>query len=152
MRFQVGCFRVALWKLLELWENFWLSISIYSAQDVFLQSVLQKKKTTKKQKTIIIISVSLANVWKIKPWSAEVNPPKMIYWVYQFHKFSFLTSQEQLCIKRTKTGTCQGVTACHAFSLLLFTDFYFIILELNNKPLIGVVSWDIFTRLLCFDS
>ena len=46
--------------------------------------------------------------------------------------------------------------SCHNYaSVHIYTEFYYIFLELNNKSLIGrfsvsVVSWIIFTRLLAF--
>ena len=80
----------------------------------------------------------------------------------RFDKFSFLTNQQQPHVKRAKPDPAGALTRCSEVTLVchatqtVYKPLFHFVAKLNNKSLIrrlsAVVSWDIFTRLLYFDS
>ena len=138
MRFPVLCLQVAFWNSLDLCESFHLSITICSTQFCYLQSILWNQKTIISLTIIChFISIILANVsleastktWK-KNWFTKLTSST---------SFHLLTNQMMKAHKNSthvKSRSC--ILVISRQDVHIYTTFYFILHEFNNKSLIGI--------------
>ena len=134
MRFPVLCLQVAFWNSLDLCESFHLSITICSTQFCYLQYILRNQKTIISLTIIChFISIILANVsleastktWKKTDLLSWPVRQVFIYWPIRWWKHTHVKSRSCILVISRQ-------------DVHIYTTFYFILHEFNNKSLIGI--------------